>query len=191
MIPVYILDIRDLAGNIYYQEGLAIKAVKYSLADPNNPTPGDPSSSGAVLGRSLNYGYYMFEVSTSGLYDIYIHRPDIGFTILRSSVFIFGADYDIVINRKQALRVGAGLPAINTKMGSQIISFPVANWDSSVMVYENNNKVSIQSYFYDLATGSIKVSVIPTPYAANREFIEFQFYKENTKELVKAYAFSI
>lgn len=189
--PRYYYDLRDMLGNIYDQSGLGLKLVPYTINPDGTIAANSPSNIGIVLVKEPNFGLFVCDIISSNMYDLYLHRPDRGYVLLQSQLWLTGADIDDRLLEKKALRVGGGSPVIYAGDYDQVIAFDIRNWDGSVRVTSGDNKTRVISYQYDPSHGAITVVLRPTLYTAQRERARFLFIKQSTKELREAYAYVI
>lgn len=180
--PAYYLDIRDLLGNQFYQAALSIKLV---------PNGSPATATGLVMVRSPNYGLFFCDIPDSNSYDLYIHRPDTGYVLMRSNVFMAGGDIEDKVGEKKAFRVGSGYPAIFSNPFEQVVSFDIRNWDSSVSAGCADGKFEVLSMRYEAGFSAVVLNLWPTMYAAPRERSQFYFTKSSTGEYKSAYVYVI
>ena len=181
-IPAFYLDIRDLLGNQFYQDALSVKLVP-------NGSPAD--STGLTMTRSINYGLFFCDVVDSNSYDIYIHRPDAGYVLMRTNVFMAGQDIEGKVAEKRAFRVGAGYPTLFSNPFEQVVSFDVRNYDGTVSAGCADGKFEVLSVKYELGFSAIVLNVMPTDYAAPRERSMFYFVKGSANEYRNSYVYVV
>jgi len=177
-IPAYYLDIRDLLGNQFYQDALSVKLV------PNGSSAVD---TGITMVRSPNYGLFFCDIPDSNSYDLYIHRPDIGYILMRTNVFMAGQDIEDKVAEKKAFRVGAGYPVLFSNPFEQVVSFDIRNWDASVSAGCADGKFQVVSSRYEYGYSALVLNVWPTMYATPRERSQFYFVKSSTGEYKNSY----
>jgi len=180
--PRYYIDIRTLVGNIYDEPGTVLKVVKHG----DDPT----TSPYLVMAYGPDYPQWGTDIESSGMYDVYLHRSDIGYILLRENVWLAGKDLDESIVSIKKLRVGACQNVINSNDQDQVLIIDVAGWDDSVTISSADGFLTIKSYQFT-TNSQVRLIAAPTYKAPPNTFGELLFYKQSAREYASSYYFII